>query len=162
VGILWDALLELDELSSSTNSIMELMGTLLSSTLPLHSPTHQTPSSPAPNVQAVGYSNMHILVPRLWPFLGHTIRSVRKSTLDALLTLLGLKDSSSPPEQECGVKVHEAGWLRVVLRTLLCQVFQRFALEGEPDIRKLLHKVSDERREELLTSYVAMGLFPSP
>lgn len=215
--ILWDALLELDDLSSSTNSIMELMGTLLSSSMHLHSPAHSPHpplSSPASNHAELpmtgqsGPSNLQNLVPRLWPFLSHTISSVRKSTLEALLTLLGLSEgensiggsstegslaggasvggsstggssvaggSSSQGSslegpssggassgvasvggssaggvgaQDGEVKVQERGWLKAVVRTLLCQVFQRLALEGETDIRELLHKVRGRGRRK--------------
>ena len=98
MGILWDSLLELDDLSSSTNSIMELMGTLLSSTLPLHGPGAQPPlTAPATNHAEPISLNLQNLVPRLWPFLSHTISSVRKSTLEALLILLPLGDAGSSP-----------------------------------------------------------------
>lgn len=146
---LWDSLLDLDDLSSSTNSIMELMGTLLTS-----APTRQTLSIQDPlSADKVhsGSAKMHNLVPRLWPFLSHTICSVRKFSLRALLILLDLNDSRSPSandmvtvassnNQEVEVQ-GGGGWLRMVLQSLLCQLFQRFALEGEEDNRQLLHKV---------------------
>ena len=145
--ILWDSLLELDDLSSSTNSIMELMGTLLSPCpLSSHTPSH-TPSVAA----------LQDLVPRLWPFLSHSISSVRKSSLQVILLLLNYTDGPSArehapnaedhtPSAEGGggngeVRVQEVGWLKIILRTLLCQLFQRFALEGDSHIRQLLHKV---------------------
>lgn len=34
------------------------------------------------------------------------------------------------------------GWLRENLQGMLCQTFQRFALEGEESIRDLVHQVS--------------------
>lgn len=145
VQILWDSLLDLDDLSSSTNSIMELMCTLLSSSAP-----HQQNSTPV-------QSNLHNLVPRLWPFLSHTISSVRRSSLRALLMLLKLDREAPPPggsglsgpvtaiaEQGEEVKVQVMGewWLKGnLLRSLLCQVFQRLALEGVAENRELLHQV---------------------
>ena len=91
--ILWDSLLELDDLSASTTCIMDLLCTLLSHNRSLFSTHHhqqqhqqQQPhlggaSQPAPTL-------LTTLVPRLWPFLSHTITSVRLSCLNALLTLL--------------------------------------------------------------------------
>ena len=143
VGILWDCLLDLDDLSSSTNSIMELMGTLLSSPSD-SSPTPDSTPSPDLNSTPKGQEDLHALVPRLWPFLNHMIGSVRKSSLRVLLTLLDLGDGDPSPTvggHQGEVKVQGVGWLRVVLRTLLCQLFQRFALEGDQEIQQLLHKV---------------------
>ena len=131
---------------------MELLGILLSSTSARCSSHSDVDVSPA-------YFD---LVPRLWPFLSHTISSVRKSSLKALLMLLGVDgghrsldtpsssgqcdemDSTggtTETENTAEVKVHSGGWLKGVLQTLLCQIFQRFALEGLEDIRQLLHEV---------------------
>jgi hypothetical protein len=89
--ILWDSLLELDDLSASTTCIMDLLCTLLSHNPALFS-THQH-QPPQLQLAAGGagqptMSMLTTLVPRLWPFLSHTITSVRQSCLKALLTLL--------------------------------------------------------------------------
>ena len=143
LSVLWDSLLDLDDLSASTNSIMELMGTLLSF-------SHSSSASSTSHSSSVELIN---LVPRLWPFLGHNINSVRRSSLQALVTLLSLGDvsTSNGPQTEAtstalsaeGVmsKSSEA-WLSVLLQPLLCQIFQRFLLEGGQENRKLLYQVS--------------------
>ncbi|CAB1343439.1 unnamed protein product [Coregonus sp. 'balchen'] len=61
VNSLWDALLELDDLTASTNSIMTLLSSLLT----------------YPQVrQCSMQQSLTVLVPRVWPFLRHTISSV--------------------------------------------------------------------------------------
>lgn len=141
--IIWDSLMELDDLSASTNSIMNLLCTLLSS----------NPS--------ISCSNLAVLVPRLWPFLAHTISSVRKSCLIAILTILacgshgnlseemestdqsgGKNGCEKESELAAGEGTERLPWLREVLQSMLCHVFQRFALEGVEENRELIHKVS--------------------
>lgn len=73
--ILWDALLELDDLTASTSSVLKLLASIL---------THVT------TIEGdAGIENTHIqgtplaeLVPRLWPFFRHTLASVRRSALE--------------------------------------------------------------------------------
>ncbi|EMP42146.1 hypothetical protein UY3_00533 [Chelonia mydas] len=77
LNTLWDALLELDDLTASTNSIMILLSSLLT----------------YPQVQKCSIQqSLTILVPRVWPFLHHTISSVRKAALETLFTLLSTQD----------------------------------------------------------------------
>lgn len=78
MGILWDSLLELDELSASTNSIMELLSILV---VVLGDKTI------ASGAQSL-IGSMNTLVTRLWPFLSHNISSVRQSCVKTLLTIL--------------------------------------------------------------------------
>lgn len=85
--ILWDSLLELDDLSASTTCIMDLLCTLLSHNPALFS-THQHQLQLLGGTPAGQPTMLTTLVPRLWPFLSHTITSVRLSCLKALLTLL--------------------------------------------------------------------------
>ncbi|KFB40634.1 hypothetical protein ZHAS_00008156 [Anopheles sinensis] len=72
VKLLWDLLLDQDELASACNSFMGLLASILS--LPSASSWIQM-------------EPMSILVPRLWPFLSHCSSSVRRSTLQTLKTL---------------------------------------------------------------------------
>uniref|UniRef100_A0A2M4A2S2 Putative chromatin remodeling complex wstf-iswi small subunit n=1 Tax=Anopheles triannulatus TaxID=58253 RepID=A0A2M4A2S2_9DIPT len=72
VKLLWDLLLDQDELASACNSFMGLLASILS--LPAASSWIQM-------------EPMSILVPRLWPFLSHCTSSVRRSTLQTLKTL---------------------------------------------------------------------------
>ena len=97
------------------------------------------------------------LVPRLWPFLSHTNRSVRLSCLQVLLSLLesgqrknggggggdrgniGSGDMDTSEVNEEGMGRSEAGeekrptWLGAVLQGALCHLFQRLALEGDKE-----------------------------
>ncbi|EAA01172.6 TATA-binding protein-associated factor 172 [Anopheles arabiensis] len=72
VKLLWDLLLDQDELASACNSFMGLLASILS--LPSASSWIQM-------------EPMSMLVPRLWPFLSHCSSSVRRSTLQTLKTL---------------------------------------------------------------------------
>ncbi|XP_071538423.1 TATA-binding protein-associated factor 172 isoform X2 [Panulirus ornatus] len=71
VATLWDALLDIDDLTSSTNSILMLLAKLLAH----------------PGNSDSIRSNLSELVPRLWPFLYHSSSSVRGSALKTLDTL---------------------------------------------------------------------------
>ena len=72
---LWDTLVELDDLTASTNSIMMLLAGILA-----------CPSVSMETISEAG--SLSVLVPRLWPFLRHTIKSVRSAALKTLQTLL--------------------------------------------------------------------------
>lgn len=72
---LWDTLVELDDLTASTNSIMSLLSGIL--------------ACPTVNMDLLGAAgSLTELVPRLWPFLRHTIKSVRCAALMTFKTLL--------------------------------------------------------------------------
>ena len=111
IQCLWHTLLDLDDLTASTNSIMTLLSSLLAhpkvsadrwvalnvcfyffgggggeafplqGTLNAYHALCVLPSS-------LATESLTELVPRLWPFLGHSISSVRKAALDMLHTLL--------------------------------------------------------------------------
>lgn len=78
VKMLWDLLLDQDELTSACNSFMGLLSAILS----LNNASSWIQMEP-----------MQALIPRLWPFLSHTTSSVRRSTLQTLKTLT----KSDPP-----------------------------------------------------------------
>ena len=42
--------------------------------------------------------SLTILVPRVWPFLRHTISSVRRAALETLFTLLSKADQVNPQD----------------------------------------------------------------
>ncbi|EDO29092.1 predicted protein, partial [Nematostella vectensis] len=72
---LWNTLVELDDLTASTNSIMLLLAGIL--------------ACPSVSMTMFGSAgSLSDLVPRLWPFLRHTIRSVRLAALRTLRILL--------------------------------------------------------------------------
>lgn len=80
VKILWDLLLEQDELTSACNSFMGLLSAILS--LPDAS-------------KWIQMEPMAVLIPRLWPFLSHTTSSVRRSTLQTLKTLTEISGTTN-------------------------------------------------------------------
>ncbi|XP_055541530.1 TATA-binding protein-associated factor 172 [Wyeomyia smithii] len=86
VKLLWDLLLDQDELASACNSFMGLLASILS----------------LPNASGwIQMEPMSILVPRLWPFLSHCTSSVRRSTLQTLKTLTN--SNSSIKSETCVV-----------------------------------------------------------
>ena len=101
---LWSQLLELDDLTSSTHSIMALLAELLSQG---ESPDKCISSSSPP---------LSSLVPRLYPFLSHSSSQVRRATLSTLLTL----------SSHQAVAEH---WLPVCAVDVLRHVYQRALLE---------------------------------
>lgn len=70
---LWDALLELEELSPATGSVLGLLAEV---------------HSACPAAAAGSGASLGALVPRLWPFLRHGLTSVRHATLRCLHALL--------------------------------------------------------------------------
>ncbi|CAI9718030.1 TATA-binding protein-associated factor 172-like [Octopus vulgaris] len=116
IGMLWEILLDLDDLTASTNSIMTLLSTLLC----------------YPEGEESTQSSEHSLVelvPRLWPFLRHNIASVRKASLKTFHTLLNLEQN------------HPKNWLLPLLSASLRHIFQRALLESNPEILTLVEKV---------------------
>ncbi|CAH1794395.1 unnamed protein product [Owenia fusiformis] len=109
---LWDILLDLDDLTASTNSVMTLLSALLSKPL-------QSTSS---------LSNLQDLVPRLWPFLRHNISSVRRASLDTLHTILCQSGNTSD-------------WLPPILLDTLRHIYQRALLEYNDSLLEHIYKV---------------------
>ncbi|XP_050815237.1 TATA-binding protein-associated factor 172 isoform X3 [Gopherus flavomarginatus] len=133
LNTLWDALLELDDLTASTNSIMILLSSLLT----------------YPQVQKCSIQqSLTILVPRVWPFLHHTISSVRKAALETLFTLLSTQDQSS------------SAWLTPILQDMLRHIFQFCILESSQDILDLIHKVWLELLNKASVQYVVAAACP--
>ncbi|XP_056018084.1 TATA-binding protein-associated factor 172-like [Ostrea edulis] len=114
---LWDTLLDLDDLTASTNSIMTLLSTIL--------------TNPQASVRDWLSQPLPELVPRLWPFLRHSIASVRHSALQTFHTLLTL------PEDQQSVQP----WLPFILQDALRHIFQRSLLEEKERITLILDRV---------------------
>ncbi|KAG8435264.1 hypothetical protein GDO86_013278 [Hymenochirus boettgeri] len=133
LSTLWDALLELDDLTASTNSIMTLLSSLL-----------MYPQVQQCNVQ----QSLTVLVPRVWPFLRHTISSVRKAALETLYTLLSTQD------QNC------SAWLTPILQDILRHIFQICILESNQEILDLIHKVWQELLNKASVQYVVAAACP--
>uniref|UniRef100_A0A4W5R8E0 B-TFIID TATA-box binding protein associated factor 1 n=1 Tax=Hucho hucho TaxID=62062 RepID=A0A4W5R8E0_9TELE len=133
VNSLWDALLELDDLTASTNSIMTLLSSLLT----------------YPQVrQCSMQQSLTVLVPRVWPFLRHTISSVRRAALETLFTLL------SKADQSCAL------WLNQVLQDMLRHIFQSCILESNQEILDLIQKVWTELLRQAPQQYVVAASCP--
>lgn len=112
--VLWDCLAELrDDLSASTGSVMDLLAKLCSIPAVLS-------AMQAKSMQDPDYSFSR-LVPRLYPFLRHTITSVRRAVLRALQTFLRCDDSSSQ------------SWID---EKLLRLIFQNLLVEQNHDVLK--------------------------
>ncbi|XP_061168195.1 TATA-binding protein-associated factor 172-like [Saccostrea echinata] len=114
---LWDTLLDLDDLTASTNSIMTLLSTIL--------------TNPQASVKDWLSQPLPELVPRLWPFLRHSIASVRQSALETFHTLLTI------PEDQQTIQP----WLPFILQDALRHVFQRCLLEEKENIIQILERV---------------------
>ncbi|KAM6916245.1 TATA-binding protein-associated factor 172 [Xenentodon cancila] len=133
VNTLWDALLDLDDLTASTNSIMTLLSSLLT----------------YPQVrQCSMQQSLTVLVPRVWPFLRHTISSVRRAALETLYTLL------SKADQSCAM------WINPILQDMLRHIFQSCILESNEDILELIHKVWMELLSQAPHQYVVAASCP--
>ncbi|XP_068183061.1 TATA-binding protein-associated factor 172 [Antennarius striatus] len=133
VNTLWDALLDLDDLTASTNSIMTLLSSLLV----------------YPQVrQCSMQQSLTVLVPRVWPFLRHTISSVRRAALETLYTLL------SKADQSC------AAWINPILQEMLRHIFQSCILESNEEILDLVQKVWMELLSQAPQQYVVAASCP--
>lgn len=122
--LLWDLLLDQDELASACNSFMGLLAAILS--LPGVANWIATESLPT-------------LVPRLWPFLSHNTTSVRKATLQTLKTLtqsVTLNGSSEIAIAINPVKMWPADLLQEALR----HVYQRVLVEHVEDVQNLVEE----------------------
>uniref|UniRef100_A0A671LIB3 TATA-binding protein-associated factor 172-like n=1 Tax=Sinocyclocheilus anshuiensis TaxID=1608454 RepID=A0A671LIB3_9TELE len=133
VDTLWNALLELDDLTASTNSIMTLLSSLLTYPQVRQCSTHQS---------------LTVLVPRVWPFLRHTIASVRRAALETLFTLL------SKADQSCAL------WLNPIMQDMLRHIFQSCILESNQEILELIQKVWGELLQQAPQQYVVAASCP--
>ncbi|KAL2426147.1 TATA-binding protein-associated factor mot1 [Exophiala dermatitidis] len=85
IGVVWDCLLDMqDDLSASTGAVMDLLATLCSHDATLEAMRNNAAEDPE--------QSFEMLVPRLYPFLRHTITSVRLAVLKALVTFLNLSN----------------------------------------------------------------------
>ncbi|UKZ80636.1 hypothetical protein TrVFT333_008399 [Trichoderma virens FT-333] len=110
-NIVWESLSNLgDDLSASTGRIMDLLATLCSFPQVLES----MKTSAAQDEER----SFTLLVPRLYPFLRHTITSVRLAVLKALLTFANLGDETSQ------------GWLN---GRILRLIFQNILVERDKE-----------------------------
>ncbi|KAL7269794.1 TATA-binding protein-associated factor mot1 [Rhizina undulata] len=84
INVVWECLSHLkDDLSASTGSVMDLLAKLCSFSQVLETMRVKASTDPS--------QSFALLVPRLYPFLRHTITSVRAAVLRALLTFLNIQ-----------------------------------------------------------------------
>ncbi|OJD36271.1 tbp associated factor [Diplodia corticola] len=130
IGIVWDCLSNLsDDLSASTGSVMDLLAKLCSFTEVLDAMKLNAAKDPE-------QSFTH-LVPRLFPFLRHTITSVRSAVLRALLTFLDIEGE--------GTK----GWINGKALRL---IYQNLLVERNEQVLKLSLQVWNKHLEVLSTA----------
>ncbi|XP_037710480.1 TATA-binding protein-associated factor 172 [Drosophila subpulchrella] len=137
VKMLWDLLLDQDELTSACNSFMGLLAAILC----------------LPKAASwVEMEPMAILVPRLWPFLSHSTSSVRRSTLKTLITLTSAEKVKLEPKDENQVKEEPdqkkmklnfgvSDWKWQLLQQALRHIYQRILVEPQADIQALARQV---------------------
>lgn len=146
VETLWDALLELDDLTSSTSSILMLLAALLSHSTSVQptqgsdgclrdceqgvvrSPGKTTCTDSGCSVASTPLARW---VPRLWPFLGHNAIAVRLSVLRSLLILCSDKGAPLPLSE----------WVPPLLPCMLRLLFQRCLLETSQEVLDLIYQV---------------------
>lgn len=153
VMLLWDILLDLDDLSPSTSSVMNLLAEIYSQKemIPKMSGRHASKEKLEFDLnEMVGFDDLgegiatqenpyvlSVLAPRLWPFMRHNITSVRYSAIRTLERLLeaGCKSSVSS-ESSCTCL-----WPSSILGDTLRIVFQNLLLESNKDILQCSERV---------------------
>lgn len=87
LSVLWSCLIDLkDDLAAATGSVMDLLGSLCQEKVVCDVLREMSISSAEWNFTA--------LVPRLYPFLRHSLSGVRKSVLKTLLSFIEIEDDS--------------------------------------------------------------------
>lgn len=133
VKMLWDLLLDQDELAAACNNFMGLLAAILS----LPNASHW-----------IEMEQMDNLIPRLWPFLSHPTSSVRRSTLQTLKKLTDESDysacaSSNPPKDESTLHLNFGVryWPSNLVQEALRHIYQRILVEHVEDIQCLVEDV---------------------
>ncbi|XP_078169062.1 ROOT GROWTH DEFECTIVE 3 isoform X2 [Carex rostrata] len=145
VMLLWDILLDLDDLSPSTSSVMNLLAEIYSQPEMVPKMLDKLISAEKHGVDinmfemddASGSSPYALatLVPRLWPFMRHTITSVRNSAICTLERLLEVNKGSSD-----GTGASKF-WPSSILGDAMCIVFQNLLLEANENILQSSERV---------------------
>lgn len=113
---LWPALEELDEISSSTTSIMSLLAEFYSRNF-IDAVTKEQENHP-----------LSSLIPKLWPFFRHNIKTVREACLNTLLKML---ESNTADIDK---------WLPYIIDETVILLFQNFVLEEKHAIIDITYK----------------------
>ncbi|CRK93000.1 CLUMA_CG006602, isoform A [Clunio marinus] len=138
VKMLWDLLLDQDELAAACNNFMGLLAAILS----LPNASHW-----------IEMESMDMLIPRLWPFLSHPSSSVRRSTLQTLKKLTdetnnhSLKVLPSPSssdnskDSELRLNFGVRYWPSNLVQEAMRYIYQRVLVEHVEDIQCLVEDV---------------------
>lgn len=110
---LWPALNDLDEVSSSTKVIMELLSELYSRNIFVD------------RVDSTSENRVIELIPKLWVFFRHNVKTVRKAALDTLLKMIKTNEST-----------HNQ-WVPYIIEEALVFLYQNFILEERSNIIEL-------------------------
>eukprot|EP00177_Eucheuma_denticulatum_P003912 GFKZ01007074.1.p1 GENE.GFKZ01007074.1~~GFKZ01007074.1.p1 ORF type:complete len:1849 (+),score=239.07 GFKZ01007074.1:129-5675(+) len=141
VTLLWDGLLDLDDISASTSSILRLLSEI--SSIPPHSDCNALWLDPKALRDEDDSDSEHMedengggnavesknvvailveLVPRLWCFLRHSSKTVRRASINLLETL-----ATAFEEDELTI------WVTPIFSDLLSRLFRNVLLETERD-----------------------------
>ena len=140
VTTLWEALLDLDDISASTSSVMRLLSEITAH--PAHPTCNRLWLQPEALMDVSDDEESHHgqqeldvvpktsttavlveLVPRVWPFLRHSSKAVRRSVVNLLHTVT---EGLSPDEFRL--------WVRPLSTELFSRLFRNILLEVEKDI----------------------------
>ncbi len=117
INVIWNSLTDLkDDLSASIGNVMDLLGKLCA-----HKEVLDIMKRNA-SIDSTKSSSM--LVPRLYPFMRHSITNVRRAVLDVLISFLMIDDENN--NQEDDQKSDFKGWvngriLRLIFQNLLVE-----------------------------------------
>ncbi|XP_028801250.1 TATA-binding protein-associated factor BTAF1 isoform X1 [Neltuma alba] len=148
VMLLWDILLDLDDLSPSTSSVMNLLAEIYSQNemVPKMNQAIELGDTEMGNLIGIGGSGdsdhdknpymLSMLAPRLWPFMRHSITSVRFSAIRTLERLLEAGYKRSMSEQ-----FSSSLWPSFILGDTLRIVFQNLLLESNEAILQCSERV---------------------
>ncbi|ODV79811.1 transcriptional accessory protein [Suhomyces tanzawaensis NRRL Y-17324] len=124
---IWDSLVNLrDDLSASIGSVMDLLAKLCT-----HNEVIKIMQKDATESEENTFEK---LIPRLYPFLRHSITNVRKAVLRTIIEFLSIKDSNTK------------GWIDSKTMRL---IFQNLLVEQNPEVLLLSAKVYDSLLEEI-------------
>ncbi|KAK7208345.1 hypothetical protein BZA70DRAFT_273502 [Myxozyma melibiosi] len=145
IEVVWECLAHLkDDLSASTGSVMDLLAKLCSFPQVLEQMKNNAENDPL-----MAFS---MLVPRLYPFLRHSITSVRRAVLRALLTFLNLGDHHVGATDWADGKA-----LRLIFQNLLVEQNENvldLSLEVFIALAKRISKQDETRFAETFSSHV--------
>ncbi|KAG7964339.1 hypothetical protein I3843_09G164700 [Carya illinoinensis] len=151
VMLLWDILLDLDDLSPSTSSVMNLLAEIYSQeeiipkmfgALTLRETQEFDLNEADRGDEArivISQENPYMLstlAPRLWPFMRHSITSVRYSAIRTLERLLEAGTKRNVPEQTV-----TSFWPSFILGDTLRIVYQNLLLESNDEILQCSERV---------------------